>query len=89
VIVCVVQHQDAGLGRDEELFVVFVDFHSGAGEVFCVWEVALLHWLFGLRRFETSCTKQRGAACQQDGYCNSAFVFRAGNIARSALCDCL
>jgi hypothetical protein len=46
------QHQNAGLGRDEELFFVFVDFHSSAGEVFFVWEVALLHWVFGLRRFE-------------------------------------
>jgi hypothetical protein len=51
-ILFVIQHQNAGLWRDEELFSVFVDFHSSAVEVFLLWEVALLHWVFGLRRFE-------------------------------------
>jgi len=39
-------------GRDEALFFVFVDFHSSAVEVFFWWEVALLCWVFGFRRFE-------------------------------------
>ena len=51
-IFCVIQHKNAGLGRDKELFFVFVDFHSSAVDVFLLWEVALLHWVFGLRRFE-------------------------------------
>jgi hypothetical protein len=46
------QHHNAGLRRDEELFFVFVGFHSSAVEVFILWEVALLHCVIGLRRFE-------------------------------------